>query len=143
MYLELHRTSQNAVQTLGQLFIMNENHLAYACFATLELPWRENKRQISCIPCGVYTVKKRWSLKYGHHLHILEVSGRSFILFHSGNFWWQIRGCILVGTGHRDINSDGHQDVINSRVAMKNLMQWMTADEVTLNIIDTFKIEVQ
>ena len=32
---------------------------------TLELPWRENQRQISCIPPGEYNVEIRLSNKYG------------------------------------------------------------------------------
>jgi len=89
---------------------------------TLELPWRENRKNISCIPIGEYEVERRTSEKYGEHFHILDVPDRSYILIHSGNFHNQIRGCVLVGEELADINKDGLPDVTNSKKTMKMLL---------------------
>ncbi|MBS3993110.1 MAG: hypothetical protein KGZ87_05290 [Bacteroidetes bacterium] len=62
---------------------------------TLELPWRFNKRQVSCIPEGSYRIKKRFSAKYKWHLEVLKVPGRSGILIHPANdAQKELQGCI-------------------------------------------------
>lgn len=64
------------------------------CF-TIELPWKENKTGISCIPEGKYEVKKRFSEKYGKHLIVCNVPDRELILFHpANNAITELRGCI-------------------------------------------------
>ena len=55
---------------------------------TLELPWDDNKKRISCIPKGVYEIVKRFTdkSKYKYeHLHILDVTDRELILIHIRN----------------------------------------------------------
>jgi hypothetical protein len=89
---------------------------------TLELPWRENKVRISCIPEGTYRVVRRTSPKYGQHFHITGVPNRSMILIHHGNYNFQINGCVLVGSKHKDINMDGYLDVIESQKTMNKLL---------------------
>jgi|TARA_Y100000310_G_scaffold149029_1_gene148327 hypothetical protein len=67
---------------------------------TLELPWNDNKKGISCIPKGVYEVKKRHTEKSKYkyeHLHILDVRDRGLILMHIGNYPKNSKGCILLG----------------------------------------------
>ena len=116
LIVELLRTSCQPKQTLGNLSIDGKE----IC-KTLELPWLENKRRVSCIPEGEYTVVKRNSPKYKNHFHILEVPNRDWILIHHGNFYTDILGCILVGENHVDINRDGLLDVTNSVATMKKL----------------------
>lgn len=142
MYLELHRTSQDAKQTLGHLYVMNELHLCFNIFATLELPWRGNQRNLSCIPAGVYHVKKRWSLKYGNHLHVLDVNQRSMILIHAGNYFFNTQGCILVGTGTLDLNKDKRMDIVNSRNALEQLLNSISGNSTTMHVKDLFKIDI-
>jgi hypothetical protein len=98
---------------------------------TLELPWRDNERNVSCIPEGVYAVVPRHSPKYGNHLHVTGVDGRSLILIHWGNYAASanprtgtpdIRGCILVGYGYADLDGDGHPEITRSRDAFNALM---------------------
>ena len=67
---------------------------------TLELPWKDNEKRVSCIPKGVYEVKKRHTeeSKYKYeHLHILDVENRELILMHVGNYPKNSKGCILLG----------------------------------------------
>jgi 7-cyano-7-deazaguanine synthase in queuosine biosynthesis len=88
---------------------------------TIELEWKNNARRISCIPIGTYTVVKRTSNKYGNHFHLLNVPGRNMILIHSGNYYSDSLGCIIVGDAHKDIDGDGMVDVINSKVTLSRM----------------------
>lgn len=120
-------------QTEGELKIYEEElgELLFSC-KTLELPYRDNERNVSCIPEGVYRVVYRYSKKYKHHLHITGVDGRSLILIHHGNYVGSpnpktglpdIRGCVLVGKDHVDITGDGIKEVTSSKVTMRKLME--------------------
>jgi hypothetical protein len=62
---------------------------------TIELPWLKNKRMVSCIPEGKYILKKRFSKKFGWHIHLIDVPGRQFILIHpANNAKKELLGCI-------------------------------------------------
>ena len=62
---------------------------------TIELPWKNNERRVSCIPEGKYFVRKCYSQKFKWHLEIEDVSNRSLILFHPANSALQeLNGCI-------------------------------------------------
>lgn len=59
--------------------IQHEGQLACP---SIELPWRDNRRSISCISEGRYEIRKRFTEKRGHHLLVVDVPGRSGILIH-------------------------------------------------------------
>lgn len=67
---------------------------------TLELPWRDNIKQISCIPLGTYRAIWARSPKMGMCYHLLAVPSRSCVLIHPANFAGeepfdtQLHGCI-------------------------------------------------
>jgi hypothetical protein len=109
--LLLLRNKSGQMVTFGKLYLTGK----YLC-ETLELPWKDNQRKISCIPTGEYRLLKRHSPKFGHHYHLQEVPGRSLILIHTGNTAKDIEGCILVGkrTGHLN----GLEAVLSSKDAM-------------------------
>ena len=66
---------------------------------TIELPWKENQKRISCIPEGKYSLKKRYSKKFKWHIEIMDVSNRSSILFHpANNALKELNGCIAPVT---------------------------------------------
>ncbi|GAA5042536.1 hypothetical protein GCM10011506_45140 [Marivirga lumbricoides] len=73
--------------------------------STIELPWRENQRMVSCIPEGRYELVKRYTDKRGWHLLVKNVPNRSGILFHPANdALKELKGCIapvskVVGPG--------------------------------------------
>jgi hypothetical protein len=52
---------------------------------TIELPWINNEKRISCIPEGKYFIKKRYSAKFKWHLEIVGVNNRTLILFNPAN----------------------------------------------------------
>ena len=91
----------------------------YIC-ETLELPWKDNQRQISCIPNGVYHVKHRHSQRFSHHLHLYDVENREFILIHPGNTTSDIRGCIVPGTRRGTLS--GMPAVLESKKAQEKIM---------------------
>ena len=82
--------------TIGRLYLNKE----YVC-DTLENPYINNERNISCIPEGTYDVRLRLARESAsrNYLHLLvqEVPDRSYILFHRGNTAKDTLGCILVG----------------------------------------------
>tara|TARA_R110002020_G_scaffold4135_1_gene18528 strand:+ start:1465 stop:1950 length:486 start_codon:yes stop_codon:yes gene_type:complete len=102
--------------TIGELFLNGEKMCD-----TLELPYRDNKRSISCIPAGKYKARLRYPRESGSrdYLHILvqDVPDRDYILFHRGNTAKDSRGCILVGL-------KSQQDIVhNSTLALELLLK--------------------
>lgn len=131
--LSIVRGEGSDKQTLGKGYLFDEDYNIKLEFFTLELPWLNNQRNISCIPEGIYTVRKRYSPKYKNHLHVIGTRGREWILIHHGNFYSDIRGCILVGDNHTDIDGDGYKDVTNSIATMEKIMD-IVPDEMKMQI---------
>ncbi len=114
--------------TLGRLSFGELN-----CF-TLELPWQENKPNISCIPAGIYPVSKYESPSKGSVLLLHDVPNRTYIEIHAGNYTSQILGCILVGDGIKYLNNDTIPDVTNSKKTLNKLLN-LAPDETFIEII--------
>lgn len=100
---------------------------------TIELPWRENRSNLSCIPAGRYRVSVRRSPKYGKVYHVENVPNRTHILLHHGNFAGNksngyrthSAGCILLGSKAGRLS--GQKAVLSSRTARRkfeNAMNW-------------------
>ena len=117
----LLRISENNKQTLGRLFVFDGLDIAFEC-CTLELPFKANMRNVSCIPPGEYNVSPRNSKKYDDHYVVENVMLRDYILIHPANYYTQLRGCIAVGYDFYDINNDGEHDLTHSRRTMKHLL---------------------
>ncbi len=144
--LLLHRTVSTTQATVGTLKVVRRASIIYSC-KTLELPWRDNVRRLSCIPAGTYTVikrtygryyaayKKRWGHEFG--LEVADVDGRGDILIHTGNTTSHTLGCILVGT---DIHGDPDDpQLLASRVAYNSMHAHLNAkyeDEWDLQVVD-------
>jgi hypothetical protein len=92
MILNLHRIEVSEAYIRGVMTLES-----VPIWATLELPWRDNARQISCIPTGLYSIMRRDSLKFGKCLAVRGVPNRDGILIHAGNTVKDTHGCILVG----------------------------------------------
>ena len=91
MELELFRT-YDPEGTNGELKLLVCN--------TIELPWLQNQRNVSCIPEGRYELRKRFIKKFGLHLLVVDVpADRSWILIHPANDTkTQLKGCIAPVT---------------------------------------------
>jgi len=77
---------------------------AFICH-TIELPWRDNRQRISCIPEGRYRLVRRQYHRHGEQLGLVNVPRREAILIHAGNDALDdLQGCIapvsmLTGLG--------------------------------------------
>ncbi|AZS50660.1 hypothetical protein DM558_07650 [Entomomonas moraniae] len=97
-------------------------------FYTLELPDKDNKRQVSCIPKGSYQCRIVNSAKFGKVYGVCGVPNRIAILIHAGNYGGDIekgyrtdiQGCILLGKAKGNLNNQ--PVVTSSRVALKEFM---------------------
>lgn len=113
MKLELHR-AYSKEGTNGTLFCSG----SFLCF-TIELPWNNNKRNVSCIPEGTYEVEPRFSKRFKHHLILKGVKGRNLILFHpANNALKELEGCIapvtyLSGLGKGIYSRDSMQKLLS------------------------------
>ena len=71
---------------------------------TIELPWLNNQRRVSCIPEGSYRLRKRYNTKFKWHLVLETVKGRSGILIHPANdAKKELLGCIAPVLYHTGI----------------------------------------
>lgn len=126
---------------------------------TLELPWKNNQSNISCIPEGIYPVEKTYSPAFTkikrqkakkknpdiaeEELNqikvflweILDVPKRSGIRIHTANFVRQLKGCIAPGLELFDIDGDGTIDISKSQKAL-DLLYTLLPDKFTLEIIE-------
>lgn len=119
--LVISRREKSKNQTLGRFVVFDKDDCCIFSGVTLELPYINNEKNISSITKGIYKASKVVHTKFGKSIEVINVSNRSGIFIHSGNYKEQIRGCVLVGFGFRDLNGDGILDVYNSRVTLDNL----------------------
>jgi len=112
---------------------------------TLELPWRDNARQRSCIPPGSYRCALVSSPRFGRVYGVADVPGRTHVLIHAANLagdvdlgWTtQLHGCIApclrVGAMR---NNAGHMQRAGlvSKPALALLMAWAAGQPFTLEI---------
>jgi hypothetical protein len=114
---------------------------------TLELPWRDNLAQKSCIPVGDYICQPHISPKMGRCYLVTNVPSRSFILIHSANlagnvdlgFDSHLLGCIAP---FRQIgylkNSKGKSQKAGliSSFALSDFLTWSHNEKILLKIRD-------
>ena len=125
----INRTSDNGFETLGDLTVDN-----FTC-KVLERPYKNNKTNISCIPKGLYNCKWTFSLRFLKYTYeVQNVSGRSGIRIHSGNFFNDTDGCILLGDSYNDLNKDGQVDILNSRITIAKFETLMAKKDFILVI---------
>lgn len=145
MELTLFRFSYTPHATYGALLYEGQP----VC-VTLEDPWLGNQKCISCIPEGIYTCR-RWTSRnaaIGKTWKVVDVPGRSGILFHAGNWAGQpgvasgplsgdTKGCILLGQSFgipRIAGNEGRVGVVTSARAVQKFME-LTKDETELCLV--------
>ena len=126
--LQLIRLTSKSKQTTGSL-VVHDALKDYARFTTIELPSINNQKNISCIPPGTYKAKKILSNTFGWCIHILNVPNRTGILIHSGNFYTNTKGCILVGESFAKINNDSQTDITNSKKSIALLTSFFIPEK--------------
>lgn len=90
--LILQRLTSTSTETVGVLIFNNK-----VLCNTLELPWRDNERRVSCIPAGSYICQKYSGTRHKNCFWVDAVPNRTDILIHEGNTTANTAGCILVG----------------------------------------------
>jgi hypothetical protein len=98
---------------------------------TLERRWKDNQRNVSCIPEGNYICKRveseKGTLDEGEHAGmtylVQEVPDRDNIIFHIGNFLKDTMGCILTGS------TFASDMILNSTEAFEDFMDHMKKEE--------------
>jgi hypothetical protein len=89
--IDLIRVGSSERGTFG---VLRRGEVPFAL--TLEQPWRDNAQNLSCIPAGSYLCQRVRSPRFGDTFEVLNVPGRTHILFHKGNTVDDTEGCILV-----------------------------------------------
>ena len=112
----------------------------------MEPPWRGNRRNRSCIPCGEYRVRPHLSPRFGRCLIVDGAPDRSHILFHAGNLGGDVEpglrthtlGCLLPGERRGALAVGGRRQkaVLASRTAMRRLLAWAAGAPFALRIPD-------
>lgn len=101
---------------------------------SLELPWRENQRNISCIPEGKYVCIPEQSKAFKSVIYRLQnVPERDGILIHPANNADQIEGCIVPGASFDYVR--GKPGVASSGAALAEIRKTVRAQPFMLSII--------
>lgn len=112
---------------------------------TLELPWRDNKQQRSCVPTGTYECRLVRSPRFGNVYKLLSVPGRSNVLIHPANLagdaalgWTtELQGCIApcmrIGSMRNKAGAMQAAGLV-SRPAVHLLMAWANNEPFELEI---------
>lgn len=131
MELKLVRTWLTEASTIGVLYVNG----ATECF-TLELPWKDNLPDVSCIPAGTYDVLLQFSPRFNRIMpHLQAVPNREDILLHWGNFPADTEGCILVG------EKRGNDSVLDSVEAFSEFFPKLQAaadasEPITITVVN-------
>lgn len=118
----LYRYDLGADNTLGILFYEGQ----YVC-DTLELPWRNNERQVSCIPDGDYHIEEYSSPHFEECIVVKDVPDRDGILIHPANTVTELKGCIAVGIKSLEI-------VLHSKDSLSKVLSLLGSDKGILEI---------
>jgi hypothetical protein len=110
----------------------------------MELPWRDNKPNVSCIPPDQYDAQIAMSPKFGKVYWVVDVPDRSYIRNHAGNlagdtkkgFKTHSYGCILSGKYKGYIA--GQRAILLSRVTIRKFINLLQDRPFKLNIIEAF-----
>ncbi len=129
MNIILQRVVSGENGTYGVIIINNR-----PMFVSLELPWRDNQRNISCIPAGTYKAIRMVSPTFKREvLMLIDIPGRDAVEFHIGNELEDTRGCILVGLRFNLAD----YGVLSSTAAFDSFMLELPKDGITVTVKDT------
>tara|TARA_R110000868_G_scaffold175724_3_gene412913 strand:- start:1899 stop:2843 length:945 start_codon:yes stop_codon:yes gene_type:complete len=130
----LRRDYDDGTQTLGTLSIKRNG--ASLTLKTLELSYKNNARNISSIPKGIYRCFYTFSTRFLKYTYeIMNVPCRTGIRIHSANYVSSLQGCVALGMSHKDINQDGRQDAYESKKALDAFEGMLGRQPFTLTII--------
>lgn len=131
----LQRLNDNGKQTIGQFTVFKGTKPEIFQCKTMELPYRDNQKNISAIPKGEYQCKIITSPKFGKVFEVTKVPNRTGILLHPANYSRQLQGCIALGETFSDIDKDGTIDITNSGKTVQNFMSFVGSGALTLFVV--------
>jgi hypothetical protein len=106
-------------EILGTVIVFDQHGQILFDGMSIELAYRDNMRNMSCVPSGDYPLVLEHSNRFDELLwEIKGVPERSECKFHVANYYRQINGCIGLGREHADVDGDGFPDVTHSRDTM-------------------------
>ncbi len=114
-------------------------------WVTVEEEWQGNRPNISCIPADTYRCRRVQSPKFGDTFEVMDVPGRTHILFHALNTEEGTQGCIGVCTGMGVLEVKDEDTGVrvhklagtSSKSAMREFMDSLEGiDEFILLIVD-------
>lgn len=127
MRIDLYRIQSGDDGTFGILKVGTET------FYTVELPWRDNMANFSCVPADVYTLEvhsKTWALIGPTVSHWQEPDRARFcVLFDIANTPEELQGCIAVGEWFGYVG--GRKGVVRSLKAFERLSAILNATDET------------
>lgn len=100
----------------------------------IELPWRNNQPNRSCIPAGTYVARVVWSPKFKRYVYRLEdVPDRTDVEIHPSNFAGDVdlgytsdlEGCMAPGIARTDMLAPSgmkQRAVVSSSIALTDLL---------------------
>ena len=137
MQLILIRHTQTEDATLGILYKQDPWGALQFKADTLELPWRQNERNVSCIPADEYQIVLEHSPRFAMDLWELKgVPGRSEIKIHPANYPFQLHGCIAIGIYNPDV---AEPFVSRSKLTHRKFLRALTPHGTgTLKIIELY-----
>lgn len=113
----LNRLEGDAGGFSGELLVDDE-HMCY----TIELPWKGNAQDVSCIPAGRYHLSMIQSPHFGCLMpHILDVPGRTAEELHAVNNLAELLGCVGLG----DVPGPGYTLAYPAHPAQVRFNAWM------------------
>lgn len=96
---------------------------------TLELPYKNNQKDISCIPVGEYTCTYENSPRLKRKCWKVNIATREGILFHPANLASELKGCIALG--ERWGKYMANLCLVSSRDAIGRFEEYIKEDEKT------------
>jgi hypothetical protein len=119
---QLIRFETGAHGTLGKIIAPD-----IQCYS-IELPWKNNEQNISCIIAGAYPYRKEIHPKFGRCLRLFAISEREGVLMHAGSFAGDVSlgwksdssGCVIIGSKIEKIKKQ--KAAINSRATLDTLI---------------------
>jgi hypothetical protein len=137
----VNRTTETKTSTTGSFSLTNSGDKKTVTGATLELPWNNNKVNVSRIPAGSYGAFLRTTqgdFSYPR-ITLKNVPGRSGIVVHRGNTPDKTTGCILVG---KTAGKDRVNDSKTATTEISDYIQNIQAKDAKKGEETTITVEV-
>lgn len=133
MRLQLLRTERLADGVFGELIGVDVS----LRLVTMEDDWRENAPRISCIPAGIYLLKRTIYHKHNYEtFEVTNVKGRSRILIHPANTEEDVEGCIGVGMRRGFLHVAKDEDTGALNVTKNSIVQSNKAFQMFMGALD-------